>query len=144
MVCNTIPFLADYRLVVVEGLFERFEAVRARKPRKGASKDDGPLGEWSGLVDLVRALPPTTTLVLISGKIGPANVLLKALQGQGVARIEPLFGDEFDPNRHEAIMRQPSDEAAPNTIVSVLSPGYTLGDLVLRPAKVAVAAAEEG
>ncbi len=70
--------------------------------------------------------------------------LLKALQSQGVERIEPLIGDEFDPNRHEAVMRQPSDEAAPNTIVSVLSPGYTMGDLVLRPAKVAVAAAEEG
>ncbi len=70
--------------------------------------------------------------------------LLNALQSQGVERIEPVIGDEFDPNRHEAMMRQPSDEAAPNTIVSVLSPGYTLGDLVLRPAKVAVAAAEEG
>ncbi len=70
--------------------------------------------------------------------------LLKALQSQGVKRIEPLIGDEFDPNRHEAVMRQPSDEAAPNTIVSVLSPGYAMNDLVLRPAKVAVATAEEG
>ena len=97
MVCNTIPFLADYRLVVVEGLFERFETVRARKPRKGASKDDGPLGEWSGLVDLVRALPPTTTLVLVSAKIGPANVLLKGLHGLGTAqRFDAPRGQQLE------------------------------------------------
>ena len=55
-------------------------------------------------------------------------------------RIEPVVGDEFDPNRHEAVMRQPAEGIAPNHIVSVLQPGYAMGDQVLRPAKVAVAA----
>ncbi|MCH6551253.1 MAG: nucleotide exchange factor GrpE [Planctomycetes bacterium] len=80
---------------------------------------------------------------LVGGVRIVRDELLKALQTHGVERVEPAVGDEFDPNRHEAMMRQPSDDAAPNTIVSVLSPGYTMGDLVLRPAKVAVAAAEE-
>ncbi len=70
--------------------------------------------------------------------------LAKALQSQGVQRIEPAIGDEFDPNRHEAIMRQESDEVPANHVVSVLQVGYQLADVVLRPAKVAVAASSEG
>ncbi|MHC4784458.1 MAG: nucleotide exchange factor GrpE [Planctomycetota bacterium] len=71
--------------------------------------------------------------------------LLKALARHGVQRIVPVEGDEFDPNRHEAMLHQPSDEVEPNHIVSVMQPGYTIGHLVLRPAKVVVAAsAEEG
>ena len=70
--------------------------------------------------------------------------LAKALQSQGVQRIEPAIGDEFDPNRHEAIMRQESDEVPANHVVTVLQVGYQLADVVLRPAKVAVAASAEG
>lgn len=71
--------------------------------------------------------------------------LAKALATHGVERIQPEPGDEFDPNHHEAMLRQPSDEIAPNHIVSVLQPGYTMGTIVLRPAKVAVSApADEG
>jgi molecular chaperone GrpE len=66
--------------------------------------------------------------------------LVKTLARHGVERIQPAEGDEFDPNRHEAMLHQPSDAVEPNHIVSVLQPGYLIGDLVLRPAKVAVAA----
>jgi molecular chaperone GrpE len=69
--------------------------------------------------------------------------LAKALATHGVQRIQPEPGDEFDPNHHEAMLRQPSDDVEPNHIVSVLQPGYTMGSIVLRPAKVAVAAAAE-
>lgn len=70
--------------------------------------------------------------------------LAKALQSHGVQRIEPAIGDEFDPNRHEAIMKRESDEVPANHVVSVLQVGYQLADVVLRPAKVAVAASDEG
>jgi molecular chaperone GrpE len=65
--------------------------------------------------------------------------LLRALETHGVERIAPAPGDEFDPMRHEAMMRQAADDIEPNHIVSVMQNGYALGDLVLRPAKVAVA-----
>lgn len=65
--------------------------------------------------------------------------LFKVLQTFGVSRIEPKPGDEFDPNIHEAMIRQPSDDVPPGRIVSLLSVGYKLGDRVVRPAKVAVA-----
>ena len=67
----------------------------------------------------------------------------KALAAQGVERIEPKAGETFDPHRHEAVMRQHVNGAAPNTIVNTLQPGYALGDMVLRPAKVSVAASPE-
>jgi molecular chaperone GrpE len=63
----------------------------------------------------------------------------KSLAAHGVERIEPAAGEPFDPNRHEAVMRQPREGAEPNSIVSTLQAGYAMGDFVLRPAKVAVA-----
>jgi len=63
----------------------------------------------------------------------------KALGAQGVERIEPVAGEPFDPHQHEAVMRQPSPGAAPNSVVSTMQSGFAMGDLVLRPAKVAVA-----
>jgi len=69
--------------------------------------------------------------------------LNKAMQSQGVQRIAPARGEPFDPHRHEAVMRQPADDVAPNAVVAVMQPGYALGELVLRPAKVSVAPSAE-
>ncbi len=65
--------------------------------------------------------------------------LLKALLAAGVEPVEPSVGDEFDPNQHEAVMRQPAEGVGPDAISAVLQPGYRLGEMVLRPAKVALA-----
>lgn len=51
-------------------------------------------------------------------------------------------GEEFDPNLHEAVMQTPTNEKPENTIISELQKGYKLGDKVLRPTLVNVAAAE--
>lgn len=49
-------------------------------------------------------------------------------------------GEEFDPNLHEAVMRTPSEDKPENTIIAELQKGYKLGDKVLRPTLVNVAA----
>jgi molecular chaperone GrpE len=49
-------------------------------------------------------------------------------------------GEMFDPNYHEAVMQTPSDEIEENTIIKELQKGYKLGDKVLRPTLVNVAA----
>lgn len=69
--------------------------------------------------------------------------LAKALQAHDVETIAPEVGDEFDPNLHQAMMKQPAEGIAANHVVMVMQVGYKLGDLVLRPAKVAVAPADE-
>lgn len=52
-------------------------------------------------------------------------------------------GEPFDPNRHEAIVKLPTDGATSETVADVVEIGYTLGDRLIRPAKVAVAGPAE-
>jgi len=65
--------------------------------------------------------------------------LLKALEGFDIKRLDAKRGQEFDPTRHEALMRQEDDEVESNHIVAQLQPGYILGDKTIRPAKVTLA-----
>ena len=60
------------------------------------------------------------------------------LEREGVKQIE-AEGKEFDPNLHEAVMREETDEYPDNTIVEEFQKGYTLGDKVIRPSMVKVA-----
>ncbi len=88
----TMPFLADCRLVMVDGLLARFERAAAAPgndgedgdaPRPVASARRAKLDAgWEGFSDLMGRLPETTCLVFIEGKVGTANPLLKALTGQ--------------------------------------------------------------
>jgi molecular chaperone GrpE len=76
---------------------------------------------------------------LVSGiKLVHADVIA-ALSRAGIERYEPT-GEQFDPQRHEAIAQQPVAGAQPGTIVEVYQRGYALGDFVIRPARVVVAA----
>lgn len=68
--------------------------------------------------------------------------LLKALEGQGITRIAPKPGDEFDPMQHEAVMQQVAEGVDPGRIACCFQAGYRFGDAALRPAKVAVAPKE--
>lgn len=52
-------------------------------------------------------------------------------------------GEAFDPNRHEAIVKLPTEGATSETVADVVEVGYALGDRLIRPAKVAVAAPTE-
>jgi molecular chaperone GrpE len=63
--------------------------------------------------------------------------LAEALAKEGLAEI-PTNG-KFDPHTQEALLSQPS-EAEEGTVLQVLQKGYTLGDRVLRPARVVVSA----
>ncbi len=63
--------------------------------------------------------------------------LWKVLHQAGIEKIEST-GKPFDPEEHEALMAEESDEAE-NTVLQELFTGYKLKDTVLRPAKVKVA-----
>ena len=64
--------------------------------------------------------------------------LLSILESEGIQLME-AEGKPFDPNLHEAIMSEVSDQHESGQIIEVLQQGYTLGDRVLRPAMVRVA-----
>jgi molecular chaperone GrpE len=59
------------------------------------------------------------------------------LAKHGVAGFSAV-GKPFDPNLHEALMQQDSDEP-PGTVVSEMAKGYKLNDRLIRPAAVVVA-----
>ena len=67
--------------------------------------------------------------------------LEETLGKQGVERFGEV-GEPFDPNIHEAVMQQPTDEVEPDHISMVLRYGYRVKDRVVRTAQVAVAVAE--
>jgi len=68
--------------------------------------------------------------------------LLRVLENHGVTLISPKAGDEFDPNRHSAIMQQAGEGVPPGRVSATFQPGYALGERVIRSAKVAVAPGE--
>ena len=68
--------------------------------------------------------------------------LSAALERFGVAEVDPE-GEPFDPHLHEAMTTQPSDQAEPDTVLTVYQKGYTLNGRLLRPARVVVAAAPD-
>jgi molecular chaperone GrpE len=53
-------------------------------------------------------------------------------------------GDAFDPKIHEALTHTYSPDVAEDTCVEIFQPGYKVGERVLRPARVAVAAPTTG
>ncbi|MDB5311398.1 MAG: heat shock protein GrpE [Gemmataceae bacterium] len=79
---------------------------------------------------------------LVTGVSATASQFLDVLRRYGVTRIECGPGTTFDPNRHEAVMQQPTADFEPGQVVQVVQQGFLLHDRVLRPATVTVAAAK--
>jgi molecular chaperone GrpE len=64
--------------------------------------------------------------------------LLGALAKSGIQAFSPQ-GDAFDPNEHEAMAQQPSEDAESGTVLEVYQQGYRINGQILRPARVVVA-----
>lgn len=60
------------------------------------------------------------------------------LKKSGLAEI-PALGEEFDPNFHNAVMSEETDEYESGTVSGVMQKGYTLNGKVIRPSMVKVA-----
>lgn len=69
--------------------------------------------------------------------------LLQTLEKHGVSQLDPV-GDRFDPEFHEAVTLQPSDEHEPNTVTTVIQKGYQLHERLVRPAMVIVSQPKDG
>lgn len=82
---TTVPFMADRRLAIVEGLLNRL----------GGSKKD--LGEWLNFPDLLKDLPPTANLLLIEREPIPSNKLLSTILRLGQV-------EKFSPLRHRDLL----------------------------------------
>ena len=75
---------------------------------------------------------------LVSGLEATGRELDNVFQRNGISRVEAL-GEKLDPNKHQAMIEVPHDEAEPGTVVQELQSGYMIKDRLLRPALVGVA-----
>ena len=74
-------------------------------------------------------------------KVGVDMVLRQFMETLFKMGLEPIGveGEPFDPNIHNAVMREDADGVEEDTVTAVFQKGYKLGDRVLRPAMVKVA-----
>jgi molecular chaperone GrpE len=117
-----IPFARDL-LAVVDNLERAIEAAntQARSASEGNAPST-PSGDATSLLDGVKLV---------------ADQLESVLKAHQCVRIETV-GVPFDPNFHQAIAQEPSDEHPAGTITRATQAGYKLHDRVIRPAQVFV------
>lgn len=75
---------------------------------------------------------------LVEGVTLTLKHILEMLAREGLQPIEAV-GMQFDPEYHEALMLEETDEYEDNTIIEEIEKGYTLNGKVLRPSRVKVA-----
>jgi len=88
--CETVPFLAEKRLVVVEGLLESFEPRGKSGRKKSARLPDKP-DDCKSIASYVSQIPDFTELVLIGGRISNNNPLLRELSAVASVKSFPLL-----------------------------------------------------
>lgn len=88
--CETVPFLSEKRLVVVEGLLSRFEP-RGKSGRKKTNHLTDQPNEYKSIADCISRIPDFTELVLVDGRVSDRNPLLRALLAVAQVRSFPLL-----------------------------------------------------
>jgi molecular chaperone GrpE len=102
--------------------------------RRVAEQTERLLLDWIEAVDSVeRALRMAPS----EGLRGVLEQMQAILARQGVERIGAP-GDRFDPELHEDVAVEESEEAPDRSVIEVARSGYRRGDRVLRPAQVVV------
>jgi len=112
--------------------------------RRVEQSREAQLREWLEVVDsLERALFMQPDDPVVEGLRAVLEQMEAVLARQGVRRMGAA-GEQFDPERHEAVGVRPTTELPDRTVAEVARSGFMLGDRVLRPAEVVVARAPEG
>lgn len=78
------------------------------------------------------------TDALLEGTEMTLKQMAQVFEKFGITELDPK-GERFDPEQHEAMATQPSADAEPDTVLTVVQKGYVLNGRVLRPARVLVA-----
>jgi len=75
---------------------------------------------------------------IADGLMKTSEQLVSILNQEGLKELEIAEGDPFDPNIHEAMLAENRDGLDQDTVLEVFQKGYTLGQDLLRPARVRV------
>jgi molecular chaperone GrpE len=137
---------ADEYLALAQRTQADFENFRKRATRDAALAVD------RGVEKLARELLPALDHLELALQAAEAHdagdwtkgiraiqdELLGALARVGIQPFSPQ-GEPFDPNEHEAMAQQPSDEVEDGNVMQVYQQGYRINGQILRPARVVVA-----
>ena len=137
----------DEYLALAQRTQADFENYRKRVARESAN------AQGRGVASLAKELLPALDNLdraldaaaqddpLLEGVRFVRSELDAALARVGIESFSPV-GEPFDPAVHEAMttIEQPEDGADSGTVVEVYQPGYRLGESIIRPARVVVAA----
>jgi len=83
---------------------------------------------------------PEAVARMREGFAGVERNVLAVLERNGIRREDPT-GALFDPNLHQAMAEQPTDQHPPGTVLQAWTPVWTLNGRLLRPAMVVLAKA---
>ncbi len=90
-ITETLPFLAEKRLVIINGLLERFEPKGKSSRKKKTTGTTNQQNKYQSLSAYLSQLPESTILVLVDGNITGNNPLLKELYNKAEVRAFPLL-----------------------------------------------------
>lgn len=117
--CQTFSFFSEGRLVIVEGLQERFSGQRRRGARRTATAGDEPSAELDQFLEVLLDLPASTTVVLLDNRSSTA--LLQALEPVAtVEKFEPMRTQELRPWA-AARVKQKGGEISPQALERLLT-----------------------
>ena len=134
----------DKYLALAQRTQADFENFRKRMARENAAAQD------RGIAKVAKELLPALDHLehalkaasghedVVKGFVLVRDEIVAALARAGIESFSPE-GETFDPNEHEAMTTQPSEEAESGTVIEVYQQGYRLNGAVLRPARVVVA-----
>jgi len=133
------------RTADLQRLQAEYANYRKRVDRdRAAVQEQAIVKTLTGLIPVLDAINQAREHGELSGGFEKvADSLLAALGRLGLATYGEK-GDPFDPKIHEALTYTDSPDVAEDTCVEIIFPGYKVGDRILRPAKVAVAAPATG
>jgi molecular chaperone GrpE len=120
--------------------------------KKRMEKDTGEMTKFANSMLIARLLPVMDDferafatipdnlrdLTWIDGVMLIARKMAAVLEAEGLKPIDAL-NKPFDPNLHEAVIHEETDQHEDGTVVAELQKGYKLGERVLRPTMVKVA-----
>jgi molecular chaperone GrpE len=134
----------DEYLALAQRTQADFENFRKRMARENAAAQD------RGMAKVTKELLPALDHLahalkaaeghddVVKGFAMVSDEIVTALERAGIQAFSPL-GEPFDPNEHEAMTTQPSEDAESGTVIEVYQQGYRLNGQILRPARVVVA-----
>lgn len=93
-------------------------------------------------MELGLAAEEVSTESLKEGMTLTINMVSQMFEKFNITSVDPM-NEKFDPEFHQAMAAQPTDDVEPNTVIAVMQKGYVLNERLVRPAMVMVSKAAE-